>query len=133
MQRQTFTGVLIVLALSGAMPLSLMAADQTAKASVTVDGKTFTFSGGSCVKSDGGLTVNIGVPALQAPPGTHPDYFGVSISRVPGSFNEAVVSFTKDGKRYSVVHVTGDATDSAASFSGTLLRGGGPVKGSFTC
>jgi hypothetical protein len=43
------------------------------------------------------------------------------------------VSFTKDGKRYSVVHVTGDATDSAASFSGTLLRGGGTVKGSFTC
>ena len=93
----------------------------------------FTFSGGSCVKSEGGLTINIGVPALQAPAGTHPDYFGVSIPHVPGSFNDAVVSFTKDGKRYSVVHVVGDATDSGASFSGTLLRGGGPVKGSITC
>jgi hypothetical protein len=133
MQRLTSTGALIVFALACAVPLYPVAAAQTANASVTVDGKTFTFSGGSCVKSDGGLTVNIGVPALQAPPGTHPDYFGMSIPRVPGSFNDAVVSFTKDGKRYSVVHVTGDATDSAASFSGALLRGGGPVKGSFTC
>jgi hypothetical protein len=57
----------------------------------------------------------------------------VSIPHVPGSFNDAVVSFTKDGKRYSVVHVVGDATASGATFSGTLLRGGGPVKGSFTC
>jgi hypothetical protein len=133
MQRLISTGLLIVISLSCAVPLSRVAAAETAKASVTVDGKIFAFSGGSCVKSDGGLTVNIGVPTFQAPPGTHPDYFGVSIAHVPGSFKDAVVSFTKDGIRYSVIHVTGDATDSGASFSGTILRGGGPVKGSFTC
>jgi hypothetical protein len=133
MQRLTSAGTFIALALSCAAPLTPVVAAQTAKASVTVDGQTFTFSGGNCVKNDGGLTINIGVPALQAPAGTHPDYFGVSIPHVPGSFNDAVVSFTKDGKRYSVIHVVGDATASGASFSGTLLRGGGPVKGSFTC
>jgi hypothetical protein len=133
MQRLTTTSALIGFALSCAVPLSPATAADAAKASVTVDGNTFTFSGGTCVKSDGGLTVNIGVPTFQAPPGTHPDYFGVSIARVPGNFSEAVVTFTKDGKRYSVIHVTGVATDSAASFSGTLLRGGGPVKGTFTC
>jgi len=133
MQRPTFTGTFIVLALSCAAPLTQGVAAQTAKASVTVDGQTFTFSGGSCVKNEGGLTINIGVPAMQAPAGTHPDYFGVSIPHVPGSFKDAVVTFTKDGKRYSVIHVVGDASDSGATFSGTLLRGGGPVKGSFTC
>jgi hypothetical protein len=133
MRRLTSSGTFIVLALSCTAPLTPVVAAQTAKASVTVDGQTFAFSGGSCVKSDGGLTINIGVPTLQAPAGTHPDYFGVSIPHVPGSFKDAVVTFTKDGKRYSVVHVVGDATDSGASFSGTLLRGGGAVKGSFTC
>jgi hypothetical protein len=121
MQRLTFTGTFIVLALSCAAPLTQVIAAQTAKASVTVDGQTFSF------------TINIGVPAMQAPAGTHPDYFGVSIPHVPGNFKDAVVTFTKDGKRYSVIHVVGDATDSGASFSGTLLRGGGAVKGSFTC
>lgn len=131
MNRRTVAMVWIGLAVGyAALPSALAAA---ASASVMLNGMTFTFSGGSYVKTDGGLTVNIGVPRLQAPPGTHPDYFGASLTHVPGSFSDAVVSFTKDGKRYSVIHVTGQASDSGASFSGTLLQGGGAVKGSFTC
>jgi hypothetical protein len=115
------------------MPFAPLAAAQAAMATVTVEGQTFSFSGGSCVKSNGSLTVNIGVPSVQAPAGAKPDYFGVSVAHVPGNLDGAVVSFTKDGKHYSVIHVAGEATETGASFSGILLRGGGPVKGSFTC
>ena len=122
----------LVIASCAVLGTPALAAD-TAKASVTVDGATYAFSGGSCVKNGRGLTVNIGVPSMQAPPGTHPDYFGMSIVSVPGSFSDAIVSFIKDGKRYSVGHATGTATAAGATFSGTLTRGGAHVTGSFTC
>jgi hypothetical protein len=107
-------------------------ADGTAKATVTVAEGTFTYSGGSCTANAGGLVVNIGEHAPSAG-GARPDYFGASIAKVPGHFENAVISFVKDGKRYSVGTASGVATANGGSFSGTLIRGGGTVKGSFSC
>jgi hypothetical protein len=58
----------------------------TAKATVTLDGNTYAYSGGSCIHNAGGLVVNIGVLPSEAPAGTYPDYFGASIPTVPGHF-----------------------------------------------
>jgi hypothetical protein len=108
------------------------AVGQTAKAQVVVDGTTMTFSGGSCVTTGGGLTVNIGTygPGTSAP---RPDYFGVAIEKAPGAFDTAVVSIVKDNKRYTVGKASGIATVNGATFSGKLMRTGGSVQGSFTC
>jgi hypothetical protein len=133
MKNRILAGWLTVATLGLCVTASDAVADGTATASVTVDGKTFTFSGGSCARSGDVLSVNIGVPSSQAPAGTHPDYFGVYIPKAPGTFDEGTVTFTKDGKRYGVGRATGEATDSGASFSGKLMRGSGTVTGSFKC
>jgi hypothetical protein len=109
-----------------------VAADGTAKATVTTADGTFTYSGGSCIKNAGGLVVNIGVLPNEAAPGTHPDYFGASIEKVPGHFENAVVSFNKNGKRYAIGTASGESTATGASFSGPVMRGG-KASGSFSC
>jgi hypothetical protein len=113
--------------------VGLVRADGSGNATVTVDGSTFNYSGGSCIRNAGGLVINIGVPPSQAQPGTHPDYFGASIDKVPGHFENAVVTFNKNGKRYSIGKASGDATASGASFSGRVLRTGTTASGSFSC
>jgi len=105
----------------------------TAKATVTLDGNTYTYTGGSCIKNAGGLVVNIGVLPSEAPAGTYPDYFGASISTVPGHFEDAVVTFNKDGKRHSVGKASGEATSSGAQFSGSVMMHATSASGSFTC
>jgi hypothetical protein len=119
-------GGALVAVLSAAAGDRACAAD-TAKATVTVDGQTFTYTGGSCVKNGAGLVVNFGAPGPA-----REDYFGVSIEKVPGHFENAVVSFVKAGKRYSILNASGEATSSGASFAGLLMRGG-TAQGSFTC
>jgi hypothetical protein len=113
--------------------LGSVAADGTAKATVTTADGTFSYSGGSCIKNAGGLVINIGTPPSQAAPGTHADYFGASIEKVPGHFENAVVTFNKNGKRYAIGSASGEATANGASFSGSVMRGGGKATGSFSC
>ena len=105
----------------------------TARATVTIAQGTFTYSGGSCIYDEGNLVVNIGEPSASAG-GSRPDYFSAIISKVPGHFENAVVSFVKDGKRYALGNaVSGEATAKGASFSGHLMGGGGTATGSFSC
>jgi hypothetical protein len=105
----------------------------TAKATVTIPQGTFNFSGGSCIYGDGNLVVNIGEHSAPGG-GPGPDYFGAIISKVPGHFENAVVSFVKDGKRYALFNaVSGDATPKGGSFSGHLMDGAGAATGSFSC
>lgn len=107
-------------------------ADGTAKATVTIAEGTFIYSGGSCMPNEGGLVVNIGEHSPLSG-GARPDYFGASISKVPGHFENATISFVKDGKRYTLGTASGEATVKGGSFSGTLMRGGGTATGSFSC
>jgi hypothetical protein len=125
--------VAICFGLANLAVVDSVAADGTAKATVTTADGTFSFSGGTCVRNAGGLIVNIGTPPNAAAPGTHPDYFGASIEKVPGHFENAVVSFNKNGKRYAIGSASGEATANGASFSGSVMRGGGKVSGSFSC
>lgn len=128
--RATFVAVAAGFASFGVVDCVI--ADGTAKATVTTADGTFSFSGGSCINNASGLVINIGVPRSQAAPGTIPDYFGASIDKVPGHFENAVVTFSKNGKRFTIGGASGEATTSGASFSGTLLRGG-KATGSFSC
>jgi hypothetical protein len=105
----------------------------TAKATVTLDGNTYTYTGGSCIHNAGGLVVNIGVLPSEAPTGTYPDYFGASIPTVPGHFEEAVVTFNKDGKNHSLGKASGEATTSSAQFSGNVMMHPTAASGSFSC
>ncbi len=104
----------------------------TAKATVTIAEGTFTYSGGRCIYDQGNLVVNIGEDTGSVG-GSRPDYFSAIISKVPGHFENALVSFVKDGRRYALgTTVSGEATAKGGSFSGPL-RGGGTATGSFTC
>jgi len=105
----------------------------TAKASVTTVDGTFSYAGGSCINNQGGLVVNIGVLPSDAPVGRYPDYFGASIDKVPGHFDNAVVTFNKNGKKYAIGTATGEATATGASFSGPVMLSGGKATGSFSC
>ena len=105
----------------------------SAKATVTLDGNTYTYSGGSCIHNAGGLVVNIGVLPSEAPVGTYPDYFGASIPTAPGHFEDAVVTFNKNGKNHSLGKASGEATSSGAQFSGSVMMHPTPASGSFSC
>jgi hypothetical protein len=115
------------MAMAAVAAADLLHAADAAKATVTVGGETFTYTGGSCVRNGAGLVVNFGAPGPA-----REDYFGASIDKVPGHFENAVVSFVKAGKRYSIGRASGEATLSGASFSGSLMRGG-TAQGSFSC
>jgi hypothetical protein len=106
-------------------------ADGAATATVTISGSTVTYSGGSCVSDGETLVINLGVLPADAPKGTHPDFFGAVINKVPGHFDHALVTFNKDGKRNTTANASGEATTSSASFSGHV--GGVPMSGSFKC
>lgn len=80
----------------------------------------------------GGLVVNIGEHTVSAG-GARPDYFGASISKVPGRVENAVITFVKDGKRYTLGSASGEATAAGGTFSESLMRGGGTANGSFSC
>jgi len=127
------TAVAMVLGIASFAFVDSVVADGTAKATVTTADGTFSYSGGSCIRNAGGLVINIGVLPTEAPPGTHPDYFGASIEKVPGHFETAVVTFNKNGKRFAIGSASGEATTTGASFSGSLMRGGGKAMGSFSC
>ena len=65
--------------------------------------------------------------------GAHPDYFGASIAKVPGHFQNAVVTFNKNGKNYSVTTASGEATANGANFSGRVIMQPTTVSGFFSC
>jgi len=125
-------GILLFLVAATVSVIGSADAVGTATATVTIAEGTYTYTGGSCIHNAGGLVVNIGEHTPTAA-GGRPDYFGASIAKVPGHFENAVISFVKDGKRYSLGTASGEATLNSARFSGTIMRGGGTATGSFSC
>lgn len=134
MLRKLLLSVSAVLILTSAMLMHRAVADGTAQAKVTVNGQTFTFSGGSCTQSGSVFSLSIGVPPMQAPAGTHPDYFGAYIPDAPGNFADGAISISKAGKHYDLGAAKGLATKSGATFTGTpLMQPNVQVTGSFSC
>ncbi|MBV8259312.1 MAG: hypothetical protein JOZ56_10790 [Actinobacteria bacterium] len=118
-----------------------------AKATVTVGGKTLSFSGGACEHTAAYVSVNIGTVVLGQTSAKKPDYFGLNVGAgvgagnrpAPhdGSYTGAVVAAVKSGKSYLVrgdtAKVTLAGNRSHGTFASTLLFGGGAVSGTFSC
>jgi hypothetical protein len=114
-----------------------------AEATVNLPGGKVKLQGGSCTRTSGYLTVNIGTTVLSTTASHPPNYFGITVGKPAGSqpaghdgtyVDDAAIAFVIKHKRYAVIQPTvvlkGGRT--LGSFSGTLLTGG-PVSGSFHC
>jgi hypothetical protein len=113
-----------------------------ASAHVVLPGHTATIKQGSCEKTSGSFTINIGTVVLSPNATNPPDYFGITVGKTlggtpaghDGTYTGAAVSFVVKHKRYAVVNasVTLKGNRTRGSFSGTVF-GGGPVSGTFSC
>jgi hypothetical protein len=107
-----------------------------AKATLHFGGKTYAFAGGSCSKTGGAFSINIGTITL--PPGSPKyRYFGITVFTThDGTFrNQAVAWQFPGGKRGSLFHakivLKGGRTQ--GTFAGTTLADHIPGSGTFRC
>ena len=116
-----------------------------AAATVHAGGKTFTIRQGSCDKGAKYLSVNIGTVVIGKTTKPKPEYFGLSIGKVPylggvavskdGTYHSGIVALDHAGKGYGLraqAKVTLTNGRSRGTFSATMLTGG-VVTGSFRC
>ena len=120
-----------------------------AKATVKVGGKTLSFTGGTCDRSSGTFTINVGAVYLGATSGKPArSYFGITAGNVPGgsvigdrpvtgdgTYRNVSVAFNVGGARYLVLRaaVTLKHGRTAGSFTGPLFGKTGTAAGVFTC
>lgn len=116
-----------------------------ATATVRVGAKTFTFRNGSCETTSDYLTVNLGTIVIGSPSKQRPEYFGLTVGRLPlgdgkpagkdGTYSGAVISAVHVGQSLAIdrarVTLTGGRTRGA--FTGQLVLSATKVSGSFTC
>jgi hypothetical protein len=104
-----------------------------AKATVKMNGKTISYSGGNCSKSLGLFAVNIGTVVL----GTlrnKPEYFGVTAGAKPGVQTRQGVSVVHAGRSQAIIGtVTIKAGLKAGTFAGKVFGSSKTISGSFTC
>jgi len=116
-----------------------------ATATVQAGGKTFTIRQGSCDKGAKYLSINIGEIVLGTSTKPKPEYFGLSIGKLPflggvavsrdGTYHSGVVALDHNGKGYALraqAKVTLTNGRTRGTFSATQLTGG-VVTGSFRC
>ena len=116
-----------------------------ATATVRVGGKTFTFRGGTCDRTSGYVTVNLGTIVLGSPSRPKPEYFGLTVGRLPlgggkpapkdGVYAGAVISAVHAAKSIAVgrAHVTLAGGRTHGTFTGQLVLSSKTVSGSFAC
>jgi len=115
-----------------------------AKATLHAGAKTFTVRGGTCDRTSGSVTVNIGTIVIGSPSKTKPEYFGLTVGRILGSGKPAAKDGTYGGAAVSAVHLgktlaVGTAKVTLAggrthgTFAGRLVFSTTTVTGSFTC
>ncbi len=116
-----------------------------ATATVRVGSKTFTFRSGSCDKTSDYLTVNLGTIVIGSPSMPTPDYFGLTVGRLPlgggkpaakdGTYAGAVISAVHAGKSYAIgqARVTLAGGRTRGTFTGQLALSSTKVSGSFAC
>jgi hypothetical protein len=104
-----------------------------AKATVKMNGKTFSYRGGECSKSSGLFAVNIGTVVLGNLK-NKPEYFGVTASAKSGSQARQGVTVVHAGKSQAIIGaVTLKAGLKAGTFSGKVFGSSKVISGSFTC
>ena len=109
--------------------------DGTAKATVTIDGTDYEFSGGECTTAGDITSVNIGVVTGTGFEGPMPDYFGANVPSSDGEFGDetTVITLAADGTATSLGDVSGTHDGDTGTFSGTPITGTGTVTGTFSC
>jgi hypothetical protein len=116
-----------------------------ATATVHARGKTFTIRQGSCEKGAKYLSINIGEVVIGTSSKSKPEYFGLSIGKLPflggtpvsrdGTYRSGVIALDHAGKGYALraqAKVTLTNGRTRGTFSATQLTGG-VVTGSFKC
>lgn len=117
-----------------------------ATASATIDGKAAKFKQGMCAKTSKYFSLNIGTVVLGVSKKPKPDYFGLTVGRVPGDTTSPaaghdgtyakgiVLALDYKGTGYAVTKATVklSANRTTGTFSGTTLLNQS-VKGSFHC
>jgi hypothetical protein len=117
----------------------------SATATVRVGAKTFSFRNGSCEATSDYLTLNLGTIVIGSPSKRRPDYFGLTVGRLPvgggkpagkdGTYSGAVVSAVHRGEAYAVggASVTLAGGRTRGTFTGRLVGSAVRVSGSFAC
>jgi hypothetical protein len=119
----------------------------SAKATVTLAGKTVHFTEGTCQRTSQFLSVNIGTVVLGQTSKKQPDYFGLDVGKTPGStskpaaadghYTGGTVAIVSGGTSYLVrgntVKITLTGGRTKCTISGSLLIPSGSVSGSFSC
>jgi hypothetical protein len=116
-----------------------------ATAVARIGGKKLSFRNGRCETTSDYLTVNLGTIVLGSSSKAKPEYFGLTVGRLPvgggtpaakdGTFHNGIVALVHAGKSYLL---RGNATvvlkngRTRGTFKTTLLEGG-TVTGSFAC
>jgi hypothetical protein len=104
-----------------------------ARATVTLNGKTVSYKGGSCSTSIGLFSVNIGTVVLGNVKNA-PEYFGVTATAKPGSHTRQTIAVVHAGATRSVVGtVTLKPGLKGGTFTGRAFGSKATVSGSFTC
>src|SRR5215218_10062667 len=104
-----------------------------AKATVKMNGKTISYSGGKCSRSLGLFSINIGTVVLGNLR-NKPEYFGMTASAKAGVQPRQGVSVVHAGKSQAIVGaVTIKAGLKAGTFSGKVFGSSKTISGSFTC
>jgi hypothetical protein len=108
----------------------------SAKAVVHVGTRTVNYTGGFCRVVGGYFQIGIGKEALGLPPGSKPNFFGITTHKATaGPQPNAAISFAFGGNGDAVTHQTVNlaAGLKRGTFSGVTLGSHLKVSGSFTC
>lgn len=104
-----------------------------AKATVKMNGKTISYSGGECSKGAGLLALNIGTVVVGNLK-NKPEYLGVAATAKAGAQPRQTIAVVHAGTSRSIIGtVTLKPGLKAGTFSGKVFGSSGVISGSFTC
>jgi len=104
-----------------------------AKATVTLNGKTVSYKGGSCSTSIGLFSVNIGTVVL-GPVKNAPEYFGVTATAKPRSQARQTIALVHAAGHHAVIgSVTLKPGLKSGTFTGKEFGAKTSISGTFTC
>jgi hypothetical protein len=104
-----------------------------ARATVKVNGKTISYTGGACSTSIGLLSVNIGTVVLGTLKNA-PEYLGVTAKAKAGTQSRQTIAVVHAGQTEAIIGtVTIKAGLKQGTFAGKVFGSPETISGSFTC
>ena len=104
-----------------------------AKATVKLNGKAVSYSGGICSTSIGLFSVNVGTVVLGKVPNA-PEYFGLTAKAKPGTQSRQTIAVVHAGATRGIIGtVTLTPGLKGGTFAGKVFGSSATIAGSFTC